>query len=136
MCFNSKESLVPKIKNKIRLPLKWFTKTEHSVMITYYYNDRMRFITLDRDDVPRLLKEFGMITRYEGTGKNRKMYGLQSPEKSKRGFTSDWVETQVQCEDVKIYESDAIQFIACIEYEKIEKIMGFIPTTKQAISSL
>lgn len=98
-------------------------KTEDTVLISYYLDGLLMFLTLNRCDVAPLLKQFGLIKRYEGSGESLKMYGLTAPKFKKAGFTSDWKETQVVCDDIKIFESDVIHLIACEEYEKIVELM-------------
>jgi hypothetical protein len=123
MCIDKEKSLLS-IKKRLQLPRNWLAKTEDSVVINYYLGNRKLFLTLDRDDVPRLLKEAGMITRYEGSGSNRRMYCSEVPlVKPGNSFTAEWNETQVQCESLKIYESDVIHLIACREHEKIITLM-------------
>lgn len=125
MSFNKEKSL-RSIKKRLQLPRDWLAKTETTVVISYYLENRKLFLTLDRDDVPRLLKEAGMITRYEGTGSSRKMYCSEVPNvKPGNSFTREWFENQVQCENIKIYESDVIHLIACREHEKILALMKY-----------
>lgn len=125
MCFEKAKSL-RSIKSRLSLPKNWLSKTEDTVVINYCIDGHMKFLTIDRDEVPRILKEFGLITNYEGLGKNRRMYCSHVPDcKGSKGFTSDWQETQVQCEEIKIYESDVIHLIACKEHEKIVRLMEY-----------
>lgn len=129
MCIVLEAVMIPGYKKKVRLPKVWYQQTQDTILFTYYFKGKMKWLELERgEDTAQFLLHHGKIKRYEGYGKNLKMYKHYTPDPTSEKETNiDWdLEVELEWKDIKFFNSDVIHFAAKYEYELKGRFLGLV----------
>jgi hypothetical protein len=106
-------------KKRITLPANHFQRLDDGLLMSYYIDGKLRFITINsREEAAQLMLDNGLIESFTGTGKNVRMYEKKVLTIAIDNKPVQWVRrSELKWNSVKFYPSDVIHFASMNEVE-------------------